>query len=173
MIIKVFMQKNYDSNIQKIRKHLNADRCIHAFNILYDEGDFFLVSATIEILLGENRKLVISRVDENLKGNDMRIERIGKYKFWGFKSSNALMSYLHKDIIEAELSIKLETVFDIIQNYEKIYSFVETLDDINSEEYQKYRKKDFNWPWGKHDFKFRVFKRKREEIIIFRGLASP
>ena len=176
MLFNAFM---YKINIENIMKMItNADENIHNANILYNEGEFFAVSVTMEILFGENNYIVISRINKKLKGDDMRIEKIGAYRFIGFNSDGSGSPYLHKKILEAELFIKLETVIDIIQNYEKIYSFVESLEDIDSEKYAKYIKAasygingmyvDSDWPWHTHDFNFKIFELRKKKCIIFR-----
>ena len=173
----VFMQKKYDSNIQNITKIISGiDENINYVNILYNEGDFYTISATIDISFGENKGLIISRVNENLRGDDMRIEKLGGYRFIGFNSDFSGSPYLHKKILETELSIELKTVIDIIKNYDKIYSFVESLEDIDSEKYTNYRKApdwswgtyNVNWPWGTHDFDFNFFEQGKKRSIIFR-----
>jgi len=156
----------------------NADENIHNINILYDDGGFLTVSLTIEILFGENDRIIISRINEKLKGDDLRIEKIGAYEFIGFNSDGSGSPYLHKKILETELFLKLETVIDIIQNYEEIYSFVKSLEDIDSDKYTKYRKiskwiwddaNDISWPWrAQHDFGFKFFERGKKKCIIFR-----
>ena len=173
----ISIQRKFDSNVKNISEMIinNIDNNC-SINILYDDGDFYTISATVEILFGESNKIVISRVNENLKGDDMRIEKIGSYRFIGFNSDYSGSPYLHKKVLESELSIELKSVIDIVNNYEKIYLFVESLEDIDSERYAGYKKTsdrpwgtyDVNWPWNMYDSNFNIFEQGGKKNIIFR-----
>jgi hypothetical protein len=99
--------------------------------IHYNEGDIFFIKLTISLELTNNRHLRVERVNGKLNG-DIRITEMGEYRIGSNNSDGTKSAYIHKKVIERYAGLHLNNLLDIIAEYDKIYTFIETIDDFDN-----------------------------------------
>jgi hypothetical protein len=109
----------------------DTNQCVESIRILYNEGDIFFIELAISLKLTNNRYLRVERVNEKLNG-DIRITEIGEYRIGSNNSNGTKSAYIHKKVIECYTGLNLNNLLDIITNYDKIYTFIETIDDSDN-----------------------------------------
>jgi hypothetical protein len=104
------------------------EQCVESIRIHYNEGDIFSIELTISLELTNNRHLRVERVNGKL-GGDIRITEIGEYHIGSNNSDGTKSAYIHKKVIERHTGLNLNNLCDIIAAYDKIYTFIEAIDD--------------------------------------------
>jgi hypothetical protein len=107
--------------MNKLQNKLSNYPGVEKADILFDE-DFFQLA--IEIYLSNGGRLLLSHVDENLRGS-IKIDRIGNYAIFSF--GHVLNPYSLYFVFD----IKANSVEDFIENYDKIYKAVEGLPNFS------------------------------------------
>jgi hypothetical protein len=120
-IYGTYLSNNYSKITNELlNKMLNYPGVTHAEIILDD--DFFELQ--IALALKNEGTLLLTNVNERLKGNFVII-RVGNYRVVGFNRSFTL-----KDI-ELVLGIVVKSVKDVVINYDKIYTLLETWPNLS------------------------------------------
>jgi hypothetical protein len=156
----------YKNNIEKVKKRiLKNNEDVELVEVLYDHG-IYTLDLELDIYFYDGRRILLERVNKKGGGN-IRISRIGPYGIRGYIRFLRRTYAIKTDILENELGINLNTVDDILRNYSSIYNFIDGFEDINSEKYDIYNKKDERWIWdGKLGLKTVLFN--DEEICFFK-----
>jgi hypothetical protein len=160
-LMEVITSQNILLVSEKIKK-FNATEV----NILYNEGDLFDIQLAMEIYLPQNKKLIVEQVNSNLRG-EIKIRQIGGYRLFSYNSDGSRSPYLPKYILEDYAHLKVDNLLDIIGNYNSIYSFIETFDDIESQKYKNINKINIG-PWSANIFNIKIYNLKDKQGVFFK-----
>jgi hypothetical protein len=155
----------YKSNIEVVKKRILKNKDVELVEVLFDHG-IYTLDLELDIYFHDGRRILLEKVNKNGSGN-IRISRIGPYGIRGYMRVLRRTYAINVDILENELEISLNTVDDILRNYLSIYNFIDGFEDINSEKYDVYEKKDERWIWDRK-LGLKTFILNNEEICFFK-----
>jgi hypothetical protein len=78
------------------------------------------------------------------------------------------MDLVHIKLLEKILEIPLNTINDVIENYDTIYRYISALPDKNSPEYEDIKHEDYN-RFFDPDMKLNIIEWSGESYILFKS----
>ncbi|MDR1388727.1 MAG: hypothetical protein LBJ31_01950 [Treponema sp.] len=104
----VFFEWLADTRVDKIRTEYPEIKSVETSSIE-------LGPRTLDISFYDGKRIILENVNKQLKG-DIRVKRIGEYGFVKY-GRYSFSETIDAGILENELSIRLNNVNDIIENY--------------------------------------------------------
>jgi hypothetical protein len=168
MIYLPFLEERYRQNVIILYEKLKRYADIENINSLYNEGNLLDIELVIEVCLSSNKKIVVNNVNFDLKG-DINIRQIGNYRVFSYNSDGSRSPYLPKYVLEKYADLNVDNLIEIINNYNNIYLFVETFDDIEDEKYKNIDKIIIG-PWAADFLNVRIYDLKEKQGIFLKRI---
>jgi len=122
--------------------------------VLYDAEDMGPMELNILIIFKDNQWLNISNV--TVKQDEIKIVAVNGYRICHYSRRKDMENEFIYDkdlfyyprietILRNKLDMRFENINQIIQNFDRIVAYMDSLEDINSEKYQS---KSLEWLWS-------------------------